>query len=60
MNHPPELFHGTGETSTLDHPSRGDDEHPLLDFGDANEGPFFPSLKAVAVQSAAFFDPRAG
>ena len=41
-------------------PSGGDEEHPLLDFGDASEGPFFPSLKAASVQSAVPFGPRAG
>ena len=41
-------------------PSGGDDEHPLLDFGDAREGSFFPSLKAASVQSAVPFGPRAG
>ena len=40
--------------------SGGDEEHPLLDFGDAREGPFFPSLKAASVQSAVPFGPRAG
>ena len=39
--------------------SGGDDEHPLLDFGDAREGSFFPSLKAASVQSAVPFGPRA-
>ena len=41
-------------------PSGGDEEHPLLDFGDARESPFFPSLKAASVQSAVPFGPRAG
>ena len=44
-----------GETSTLDHSTEGDSgnyEQPLLDFGDAREGAFFPSLKSASVQSA--------
>ena len=35
-------------------------EQPLLDFGDARDGSFFPSLKAASVQSAVPFGPRAG
>ncbi len=42
-------------------PGGGDcDEQPLLDFGDAREGSFFPSLKAASVQSAVPFGARAG
>jgi len=35
-------------------------KQPLLDFGDAQEGAFFPGLKAASVQSLVPFGPRAG
>jgi hypothetical protein len=42
------------------HPGPSEHEQPLLDFGDARDGSFFPSLKAASVQSAVPFGPRAG
>ena len=41
-------------------PTDGDYEQPLLNFGDARDGPFFPGLKSASVQSAVPFGPRAG
>ena len=35
-------------------------EHPLLDFGDARDGSFFPGLKVASVKSAAPFAPGKG
>jgi len=49
-----------GDTSTLDHSTDGNYEQPLLDFGDARDGSFFPGLKSASVQSAVPFGPRAG
>lgn len=34
-------------------------EQPLLDFGEARDGPFFPGLKAASVDSRVPFGPRA-
>jgi hypothetical protein len=35
-------------------------EQPLLDFGDARDGAFFPGLKSASVSSLVPFGPRAG
>ncbi|MFT6111187.1 MAG: hypothetical protein ACJA2W_004117 [Planctomycetota bacterium] len=35
-------------------------EQPLLDFGDARDGAFFPGLKSASVSSLDPFGPRAG
>ena len=35
-------------------------QHPLLDFGDARDGSFFPGLKTASVKSVVPFGPGAG
>ncbi|WP_419190269.1 transposase [Saltatorellus ferox] len=50
----------TGVKGTAEFADSTEFEQPLLDFGDARDGSFFPGLKAASVNSLVPFGPRAG
>ncbi|WP_145194220.1 transposase [Planctomycetes bacterium Poly30] len=49
-----------GDEPPWEYADGGADESPLLDFGDAREGSFFPGLKAASVKSLIPFGEAAG
>ncbi|MFT7076832.1 MAG: hypothetical protein ACJA0P_002850 [Planctomycetota bacterium] len=49
-----------GEEGTDASLDSSEHEQPLLDFGDARDGAFFPGLKSASVSSLVPFGPRAG
>ncbi len=49
-----------GATEASEHSESGDPEQLFLDFGDAQDGPFFPSLKAASIKSKVPFGEREG
>ena len=49
-----------GDQAACEFADSSEHEQPLLDFGDARDGSFFPGLKGASVNSAVPFGPRAG